>query len=551
MENKFKIITPSYNNEEFVEYNLASILNQTYTNYEVLYINDNSTDNTFSKVESIVGNNPQFKLINRTENKGAAYNYFFELDEYLDNDNDIIVHLDGDDWLFDNNVLKNLNDYYNEKDVWMTYGKFYCYDGTDNLTLGYPQSTPHPDFVLEHKLFRQDTWRASHMRTYRTFLFKKLDTNDLISKLDNKLYWHAVDLAFQYPYLEMCPKNKVGAVDFPTCIYNQAPKNATRTQEREHVDNSKFEEEVRNRKHYKEGLSGEKLPQVNVIGDFRERNSIPKEFSYVYNQLDGEFDITLIQDMDIIRFINGEIPIKRGKIIADIHEAPHLLSQNEVYKAVKDNYTKFDRILTFDPELLKLPNAVFRNGGYEVVLNKNIHKQEYPILQDDSLQQIYTKSKQVSFITSNKVMTEGHRVRLECANAVHSKNYDNVDFYGVGIREIKGKIEGLKDYRFSVAIENGIYDNYFTEKILDCFLTGTVPIYKGCQNIIEFFDTRGFIIFNTSEELVNILDNLTEEDYNSRLEFIKSNFGKAKDYYYNNDILFNKFLKDLIFNNNV
>jgi glycosyltransferase involved in cell wall biosynthesis len=546
MENKFKIITPSYNNEDWLEYNLASILNQTYTNYKILYINDNSTDNTFSKVEGIVGDNPKFKLVNRTENKGATYNYFFELDEYLNNDNDIIVHLDGDDWLFDNNVLENLNKFYNEKDVWMTYGKFYCFDGTNDLKLGYPQNTPHPDFVMEYKLFRQDTWRASHMRTYRTFLFKKFNTNDLISNIDNKLYWHASDLAFQFPFLEMCPKDKVGVVDFPTHVYNQAPKNAIRTQEREHIDNSKFEVEIRNRKHYKEGLSGEKLPQVNVIGDYRERNNMASDFSYVYNQLDGEFDITLIQDMDIIKFVNGELPIKRGKIVADIHEAPHLLSQNEVYKAVKENYIKFDRILTFDAELLKLPNAVFRNGGGEVVLNKNVHKQEYPTLQDDSLQQIYNKSKHVSFITSNKVMTEGHRVRLECANLVNNKNYDNVDFYGVGIREIKGKIEGLKDYRFSVAIENGIHDNYFTEKILDCFLTGTIPIYKGCQNIEQFFDTRGFIIFNTTDELINILDNLTEEDYNSRLEYIKINFDKAKDYYYTNNILFNKYLKDLI-----
>ena len=208
MENKFKIITPSYNNEDWLEYNLASILNQTYTNYKILYINDNSTDNTFSKVEGIVGDNPKFKLVNRTENKGATYNYFFELDEYLNNDNDIIVHLDGDDWLFDNNVLENLNKFYNEKDVWMTYGKFYCFDGTNDLKLGYPQNTPHPDFVMEYKLFRQDTWRASHMRTYRTFLFKKFNTNDLISNIDNKLYWHASDLAFQFPFLECVLKTK-------------------------------------------------------------------------------------------------------------------------------------------------------------------------------------------------------------------------------------------------------------------------------------------------------------------------------------------------------
>jgi hypothetical protein len=384
------------------------------------------------------------------------------------------------------------------------------------------------------------------MRTYRTFLFKKFNTDDLISKINNNLYWHAVDLAHQFAFLEMCPTDKIGVVDFPTFVYNQAPKNAVRTQEREHVDNSKFEIEIRNSKHYKEGLSGEKLPQVNVIGDFKERNSIASEFSYVYNQLDGEFDITLIQDGDIIKFIDGELPIKRGKIIADIHEAPHLLDQHKVYDAVKNNHIKFDKILTFDSELLKLPNSEFRNGGYEVVLNKNVHKQEYPTLQDDSLQQIYSKSKHVSFITSNKVMTEGHKVRLECAKLVHSKNYNNVDFYGVGIREIKGKIEGLKDYRFSVAIENGIHDNYFTEKILDCFLTGTIPIYKGCKNIGDFFDTQGFIIFDTAEELISILNNLTEEDYKSRLDFIKINFGKAKNYYYTNDILFNKYLKNLL-----
>ena len=45
-QNKFKIVIPSYNNEKWVEYNTASIISQTYKNYDVLYINDKSTDNT-------------------------------------------------------------------------------------------------------------------------------------------------------------------------------------------------------------------------------------------------------------------------------------------------------------------------------------------------------------------------------------------------------------------------------------------------------------------------------------------------------------------------
>ena len=545
-QNKFRIVTPSYNNEEWVEFNIASILNQTYTNYEVLYLCDASTDKTFERVTELVGDNPKFKLINRFENKGAMYNYSHELEEFLSDDDSIMIHLDGDDWLYDETVLEKFNKFYNEHDCWMTYGGFIVWNGFDDEpTLPHPQSTPFPDFIHQHKLYRQDHWRASHLRTYRSFLYKAINMTDFVSNLDDKLYWHAADLAMQYPCLEMCTPDKIGLIDFYACVYNHSKSNQTRTHERESVDNSKYEIEIRNKKHYKEGLSGETLPQVNVIGDFRERNSIPKTFSYTYGLADGEFDMTLIQDMDIIKFVNGEIPVNRGKIVADIHEAPHLLQQHEVYDIVKQNADKFDRILTFDSELLKLPNAVFRNGGYEAVLNKSVHSQEYPLLQDELLYKIYDKHKLISFITSNKVMTNGHQFRVDCARTLINKSVA-VDFFGRGIRDIVGKIEGLQDYKFSVAIENGNYDNYFTEKILDCFLTGTIPIYNGCENISDFFDMNGIITFNTIDELHNIVTTLTDSDYESRKDAIQRNFELAKQYAYNNDQLFDKFLKDLI-----
>jgi len=544
--NKFKIIIPSYNNSNWIEYNISSVLNQTYSNYEVLYIDDASSDDTFNKVVSIVGNDSRWKVIKRLENKGATYNYFFgEVQQYLDNNEDIVLHLDGDDWLIDENVLSNLNNFYVNKDVWMTYGKFYCYSGSEDVIEGNPQNTEYPEFVMDNKLFRRDVWRASHLRTYKTFLYKKLDLKDLFSKIDNKLFWHASDLAFQYPFMEMCPKDKLGIVDFPTYVYNQSPKNSERTAEREHKDNSKFEIEIRNKKKYKEGLLGDTIPQINVVGDFRERNSIPSKFSYVYNLSAGEFEATLVQDMEIIKYINGEIEIKSGKVIADIHEAPHLLEQHKVYEIIKLNYKKFDAILTFDADLLKLPNSIFRNGGGEVVLNKNVHKQMYPILADDTLFNIYSKKRMVSFITSNKIFTEGHKFRIKCINHLANKNC-KTDLYGVGFKEIVGKIEGLKDYAFSIAMENGVYENYFTEKILDCFLTGTIPIYHGCPNISNFFDMNGILTFNTEDELVDIINNLTLDFYSSKIESIKKNFDLALNYRYNNDIYFEKYIKQII-----
>lgn len=544
-QNRFIIITPSYNNEDWVEYNIASILNQSYTNFKVLYIDDCSTDNTYEKVKSITQHDNRFKVIRNEKNLGAAYNYVEYIDLVSDDDDDILVHLDGDDWLFDENVLYNLNKLYEDHDYWMTYGRFVCYDGSDRLIESTVYGVPHSDFVHDNKLYRIDMFKASHLRTYRAFLFKKIDKQDLKSSITGEYYWHAIDVAWACPCLEMCPKSKVCVPDFFTCVYNMTPKNQIRSQERQAPENHKFEVEIRNKKKYKEGLSGEKLPQVNVFGEFRERNTIPKTFSYVYNQLDGEFDITLLQDSEIIRYINGEIPIVRGKIVADIHEPRHLLNHSEVYEAVLKNYNKFDRILTYDTQLLKLPNSLFRNGGYEVVLNKNVHAQTYPTLSDESLYNLYDKSKSISFITSNKTITDGHRFRVSCVNTLRANGVD-VDIRGVGYQEIVGKIEALRDYRFSIAVENGVSDNYFTEKILDCFLTGTVPIYKGCKNVGEFFNDKGIITFNNEIELVDIILSIGEKDYESRLPYIKENFEIAKKYAYNNDEYFDKFLKKLL-----
>lgn len=542
MNNKFVIITPSYNNSDWVEYNIASILNQTYENWRVIYINDCSTDDTLNKVRNIVGNNSKFTIIDNDINRGATFNYFENL-ESID-DTDIVIHLDGDDWLVDENVLSNLNNFYNKYGFWMTYGGMVAWDGNSYKPAN-PQNTHYSDFVHKHKLYRRDAWRASHLRTYKSFLLKSLDKSVLKDLENSEYYWHAADLAFQYPLMEMCGKEKIGVVDFYTYVYNQHPNIVSRTKERESVHNNKYELEIRNRKKYKYGLNKGTLPLINVIGDFRERNSIPTKFSYIYNQLDGEFDVTLIQDMECIRYITGDIPKINGIVIADIHEAPHLMNQNQVYDLVLKNYTMFDYILTYDEDLLKLPNSVFRNGGYECVLNKNIHKHNYPTLADESLFSIYEKTKNISFITSNKKFTEFHRFRNECVELLSNNNND-VDIYGLGYNEIEGKIEGIMDYKYSIAIENGLHMNYFTEKLLDCFLTGTIPIYKGCPNIGDFFDINGIITFDTKDELITIIDKIKKNEYIIDNSIINYNYNRALEFCYDNDRFYEKYLHPIL-----
>jgi hypothetical protein len=63
---------------------------------------------------------------------------------------------------------------------------------------------------------------------------------------------------------------------------------------------------------------------------------------------------------------------------------------------------------------------------------------------------------------------------------------DKMDLYGRGYNPVEYKLKCLKDYAFSLTIENTKKDYYFTEKLIDCFMTGTVPIYWGCPSIQKF-----------------------------------------------------------------
>lgn len=533
-QNKFVILVNTYNNEEWVEYNIASILNQSYTNYEVKYTDDTSTDKTYAKALELVKDNPQFSVVTRNSNMGGTFNhidYFSELQ-----DDDIVILLDGDDWFFDDTVLEKLNNFYNEKDYWMTYGGMYVYDGNE-VTQPFPQNTEYPPFVHEYKLYRKDLWRASHLRSFRGFLVKSLDLTDFVSKISNKLFWHAGDLALAFPCMEMAGQDRIGVVDFPTYVYNATPKVQSRTQERENTDNSKFEIEIRNKRKYKQGLAGEKLPNILVMGDYQERHDIPKEFTYIYDPHNAEYDILYLQDDAILDYLDGlnNNNYNKTPVVARICENRKFFNQQKVIERTLAESDKFDMILTWDREVLQLPNARF------CPLTGLTQFNTLPVTFNKEELKVYSKTKEVSCITSTKAFLPGHRTRLELVEQIQHR----VDLYGRGIKEIPSKLEALKEYRYSVVIENDTSENYYTEKLTDCLLTGTIPIYYGCPNIGEFFDIAGILTFNTVEELNQILDRVSEQDYLERFESVLHNYKVALTQPLFNDDIYKTHYKDL------
>jgi hypothetical protein len=199
---------------------------------------------------------------------------------------------------------------------------------------------------------------------------------------------------------------------------------------------------------------------------------------------------------------------------------------NKIYEYIKNNYENFDYIFTFDDELLKISDKFifYPFGGCW------INKEE---------QKIYDKPRLLSIIASNKRETIGHNLRHEVIKHLKNKNV-SIDTFGFGYKHVENKIEALKEYKFSIVIENSKQDYYFTEKLIDCFRTGVVPIYWGCPSIGDYFNLDGMIIFNSLDDLDSIISEINDEKYDKMYPAIQDNFLNSENYLLADDWLCKK-----------
>lgn len=248
----------------------------------------------------------------------------------------------------------------------------------------------------------------------------------------------------------------------------------------------------------------------------------------------GDGDVNIDQDDIVIytELFQKNIDTKAKCNIALLIEGQEY--HRPYYEYISANNSKFDLVLTFDKTLVE--------RGENFILNLHgtcwLH---------DSYINLWDKSRICSMVTSNKTVTSGHRFRHIITNYIKS-NHIKIDIYG-GIflnlpymttkafspdhsgRHISNcKINALKDYMFSITIENTKQDYYFTEKIIDCFLTGTVPIYYGCPSIGKFFNINGIIVIHSLIDLEDILSTISVDLYNNMKPYIEENYNIAQQY---------------------
>lgn len=263
--------------------------------------------------------------------------------------------------------------------------------------------------------------------------------------------------------------------------------------------------------------------KINLFGNTFTHNLVNGEISSTNNKIsknikfvqDGTGEVNLFVDKAVFEFnfVNNNLPSYAWLLESrSIH--PDLIKyfKNKRINA-KDN---FQKVFTHNLDLIE------SHYKFEFV-----HPIGYWV--DDK--EIKQKNKLVSMVASSKKNTPMQKKRNRFANKFSNK----IDVYGTGRNFIEKKEDGLAEYYFSYVFENDLTNDYFSEKILDCFAMKTVPIYYGTKNIKKFFNTKGIIDYRKHK-----FEDLTVQNYLSRLEYIDENYKLVKNYKIPEDTIYQK-----------
>ena len=203
------------------------------------------------------------------------------------------------------------------------------------------------------------------------------------------------------------------------------------------------------------------------------------------------------------------------------------------------NNGTYHHLLTHNQELIDLsPKAHLFEFGTTWIRNYEFPDKEFSI----------------STLIGGKLMANGHYLRQEVLTNMN-RIMGPKNFYVSGNFPPKIDVSNLKvlgdnkiplfDSQFHICIENTKRLNWFTEKLIDCMITKTIPIYWGCPNIGNWFNLDGMIMVNNLEDIINVCNSLNENTYNEKLNAINENYEIAKKLSTIDDRLINK-IKELI-----
>lgn len=207
-----KILTGFYNAEKFIERCLQTIQSQTFWDWTCYITHDQSNDSSVEIVKNFIKNDYRFVLMPDNPKKYYQVGNFDTSIRYNKDveDNEVLIEVDGDDYLPDPFVFERIKNVYNDQNVWIANGSFAYHSG--NIGFASPQTN--------FDNLRSSRFTASHIRTWRAFLWRAIKEEDL--RDENGDYWQwSGDLAFMFPMLEMAGEKHYKFMTDINYIYNE------------------------------------------------------------------------------------------------------------------------------------------------------------------------------------------------------------------------------------------------------------------------------------------------------------------------------------------
>jgi hypothetical protein len=183
--------------------------------------------------------------------------------------------------------------------------------------------------------------------------------------------------------------------------------------------------------------------------------------------------------------------------IAIILEPYELISHK--LKWLESNYKKFDFILTYEDFLLKTDSRFVKyivGGSFLRPTDKIV---------------LSPKDKLMSMVFSEKNYLPGHNLRHQIYKEF--KESKIIDFFGKSSIPFDYQGTPYSRYKYSIVIENVFKENYFTEKLIDCLLFRTIPIYFGDPEIGKYFNPQGIIKLRNLSNLNEIIKDIRDDKF--------------------------------------
>ena len=206
--------------------------------------------------------------------------------------------------------------------------------------------------------------------------------------------------------------------------------------------------------------------------------------------LRGAFTFDAADDVDFLVVYDGlsssiRTRLPRDQTLAILPEPPSVKRYHKAFLA------QFGHVVTVDPRIEhpgRLPSWSTMDWFYGIEFSEHGAIPTLGSLDEISLDSEATpKTRLVSTVVSDKAFTAGQRFRIEFVAELSSLLGNRFDVFGRGFNPVADKRDAIAPYQFHIALENDCVPHYFTEKLLDSYLGGAFPIYRGAPNIHNYF----------------------------------------------------------------